>query len=54
MYRAYGLGRRDAAAEILMRVRLQGVSSAIRSVADELYQLDKNPHAKWVLDTVRA
>lgn len=47
---AYRLGKRDAAAEIIMLVRIKGEVAALLEVAQQLISIDPdnpNPHAKW-------
>ena len=47
------LGKRDAVAETLMLVRLNGERAALREIAEQLLKSDEehpNPHAKWYLE----
>jgi hypothetical protein len=49
----HALGKRDAAAEILMLVRTMGPNEALREVAKQLLAvIPDHPHAKWVLENV--
>ena len=49
----YNVGRYDAIVGLFMSIRSDGERKALRDIAKELLELDKNnpnPHVKWYLE----
>lgn len=50
----YMLGKKDAVAEILMKIRIDGVDKTLESVARELLTIEpEHPHASWYLKSIK-